>query len=535
MNFVYKADNLPIILFSMIETFINAFEIVKLDNVIITRDDNKINYINNEITYVIDIKNNCKVSTDNKYLGDHINRIKQINIATEEDILDSIQKLNDILLNPYEYCTVSGEKIEIYIDKISYNDKYFDEFCNIVTDNTLKDSFNDDKTAFNFIISTGIHCLCLEESRRKIFMNPEPKLIKDFIEFKKNIYVEKINDITSVILKADNDYDIYKELDNEKYYFLKYLIKTNKTVLKCSKNNLDNSKIVDELPLNILDIKDHLVVNVINPPIIEDEFNKEEPEFMFHGSGLANWYGILRNGLKNCSGTNMQVHGQVYGKGIYLSPYSSTALGYASGGLNGCAIVQIRGKKESYMKTPYIYVVPNEADVILKYIIFSKNAITYNPKERSKQTFFGHIDEYYTRTRKAEILTSRELTNNIIITKRMNKETSELKKLGFDIELDINKFKFNKDGIIGIVEYPDLYPSAPPIIRLITGNVKSKFITKNGLFTVPDIYLKYWTGNTKISKIINKVFESLEIVNDKELLSQEEAYKEYMTVHHRNI
>lgn len=519
----------------MIETFINAFEIVKPDNIIITRDDNKINYINNEITYTIDIGNNFKVSTDDRYLSDHINRIKQINVTTEEDILDSVQKLNDILLNPYEYCTISGEKIEIYTDKITYNDKYFDEFCNIVTDNILKDSFNDDKTAFNFIISTGIHCLCLEESKRKIFMNPEPKLIKDFNDLKKNINIEKINDITSAISKADNDYEIFKHLGNEKYYFFKYLVKTNKTVLKCSKNNLDNSKIVDDLPLNILDIKDHLVVNVINPPIIEDVFNKEEPEFMFHGSGLANWYGILRNGLKNCSGTNMQVHGQVYGKGIYLSPFSSTALSYASGGLNGCAIVQIRGKKESYMKTPYIYVVPDEKDVILKYIVFSKNAITYNAKEKNKKSFFEHIDEYYTRIRKAEILTSRNLENYVIITKRMNKETNELKKIGFNIELDTNKFKFEKDGIIGIVEYPDLYPSAPPIIRLIKGKVKCKFITKNGLFTVPDLYLKYWTGNTKISKIINKVFESLEIINCEDLLSQEEAYKEYMTVHHRNI
>jgi poly [ADP-ribose] polymerase 6/8 len=46
----------------------------------------------------------------------------------------------------------------------------------------------------------------------------------------------------------------------------------------------------------------------------------------FHGSRVENWHGIVRNGLKNASGSKLQVNGAVYGKGIYLSPDAQFSL-----------------------------------------------------------------------------------------------------------------------------------------------------------------------------------------------------------------
>eukprot|EP01088_Endostelium_zonatum_P019373 TRINITY_DN6651_c0_g1_i1.p1 TRINITY_DN6651_c0_g1~~TRINITY_DN6651_c0_g1_i1.p1 ORF type:complete len:758 (-),score=164.01 TRINITY_DN6651_c0_g1_i1:35-2308(-) len=51
--------------------------------------------------------------------------------------------------------------------------------------------------------------------------------------------------------------------------------------------------------------------------------------FAFHGSRVENWHSILRNGLKNASGTKLQVNGAAYGSGIYLSPESSVSFGYS--------------------------------------------------------------------------------------------------------------------------------------------------------------------------------------------------------------
>jgi hypothetical protein len=46
------------------------------------------------------------------------------------------------------------------------------------------------------------------------------------------------------------------------------------------------------------------------------------------GSSIENWHCILRQGLKNASGTKLQVNGAAYGNGIYLSPHFGTSLGY---------------------------------------------------------------------------------------------------------------------------------------------------------------------------------------------------------------
>eukprot|EP00760_Papus_ankaliazontas_P013157 PhM_4_TR15655/c0_g1_i1/m.61338/K15258/PARP6_8; poly [ADP-ribose] polymerase 6/8 len=56
---------------------------------------------------------------------------------------------------------------------------------------------------------------------------------------------------------------------------------------------------------------------------------KHGTEWAFHGSRAENWHSILRNGLKNASGTNLQLNGQAYGKGIYLSPSASVSFGYS--------------------------------------------------------------------------------------------------------------------------------------------------------------------------------------------------------------
>lgn len=41
--------------------------------------------------------------------------------------------------------------------------------------------------------------------------------------------------------------------------------------------------------------------------------------YAFHGSVIENWHSILRNGLKVASGTNLQLNGSAYGKGVYCS------------------------------------------------------------------------------------------------------------------------------------------------------------------------------------------------------------------------
>jgi poly [ADP-ribose] polymerase 6/8 len=69
------------------------------------------------------------------------------------------------------------------------------------------------------------------------------------------------------------------------------------------------------------------------PPEKEAKFQllkkQHGSKFAFHGSPIENWHSILRVGLKNASGTKLQLNGAAYGSGIYMAANSSTSSGYS--------------------------------------------------------------------------------------------------------------------------------------------------------------------------------------------------------------
>ena len=50
------------------------------------------------------------------------------------------------------------------------------------------------------------------------------------------------------------------------------------------------------------------------------------------GSHIENWHSIMRAGLINASGTQLEMNGAAYGKGVYLSPQASLSFGYSAMG-----------------------------------------------------------------------------------------------------------------------------------------------------------------------------------------------------------
>ena len=56
---------------------------------------------------------------------------------------------------------------------------------------------------------------------------------------------------------------------------------------------------------------------------------KHGTTFGFHGSVHSNWHSILRNGLKNASGSKFQLNGAAHGSGVYLHRNSSYSYGYS--------------------------------------------------------------------------------------------------------------------------------------------------------------------------------------------------------------
>ncbi|KAK6179519.1 hypothetical protein SNE40_011853 [Patella caerulea] len=77
----------------------------------------------------------------------------------------------------------------------------------------------------------------------------------------------------------------------------------------------------------------HQFLLLSSPPAKEAKFlsykEKYGSTYAFHGSSIENWHSIIREGLIVASGTNKQMNGSAYGKGIYLSPSSSVSFGYS--------------------------------------------------------------------------------------------------------------------------------------------------------------------------------------------------------------
>ncbi|KAM6959374.1 protein mono-ADP-ribosyltransferase PARP8 [Aplochiton taeniatus] len=77
----------------------------------------------------------------------------------------------------------------------------------------------------------------------------------------------------------------------------------------------------------------HQFLLLSSPPAKESNFRAAKnlfgSTFAFHGSHIENWHSIVRNGLVVASNTRLQLHGAIYGNGIYLSPMSSISFGYS--------------------------------------------------------------------------------------------------------------------------------------------------------------------------------------------------------------
>jgi len=95
----------------------------------------------------------------------------------------------------------------------------------------------------------------------------------------------------------------------------------------------------------------------------------ETKTYIFHGSGEENWFSIIRNGLKSCSGTAWQKNGAAHGKGIYMGKTIETSIGYC--GYSGPQILAVYKWKDKAIETGTIMVLKDASDIELQYIVIA--------------------------------------------------------------------------------------------------------------------------------------------------------------------
>lgn len=183
---------------------------------------------------------------------------------------------------------------------------------------------------------------------------------------------------TSQILKKELD-----KVDPLAFPLLKWILTSNRA-------HLARLKTTEQIP-GCGTVAQFLLLS--SAPALERAFTdakaKQGAFKAYHGSGFANWHSILRNGLKNLSGTNLMSSGAAYGNGIYLAETSGVSSGYAQAakgwknskygevGLSCISLCEVINA--GYTAQPY-YVVPVDNHVVTRYLFI------YNPQNRHHTT-----------------------------------------------------------------------------------------------------------------------------------------------------
>uniref|UniRef100_G3ULJ8 Poly [ADP-ribose] polymerase n=1 Tax=Loxodonta africana TaxID=9785 RepID=G3ULJ8_LOXAF len=178
----------------------------------------------------------------------------------------------------------------------------------------------------------------LESPRKVVIFEPYPSVVDPndpqmlALNPRKKNYdrvMKALDSITSIREMTQAPYlEIKKQMDKQDplaHPLLQWVISSNRShIVKLPVNRKQQLKFMHT---------PHQFLLLSSPPAKESNFRAAKKlfgsTFAFHGSHIENWHSILRNGLVVASNTRLQLHGAMYGSGIYLSPMSSISFGYS--------------------------------------------------------------------------------------------------------------------------------------------------------------------------------------------------------------
>lgn len=397
--------------------------------------------------------------------------------------------------------------------KICGSVECYEKSCAVnMGDDYLSTKFNEQENVSKFLLETAYNAVTSPKCADIYtpYPNTSKKVEKDNSKIVKKLIVKKlqeyfaantINDLFD-ILGSLEDEEIIEMVGKEVYAFAKYTLMVNKFLMK---------------PVQMFKANKLQTFEVFHDKGEFDERVKVEGHsFLYHGSGLQNWYSIMMNGLKVFSGTKMMANGAAYGKGIYLSDMCHFSSGYSAGaGIVG--VFEVIGNKGNYKKTNAIYVVPDEQLCRLKYILSGN--IGYDVMRVVDDKFNRKIHEEL----KVEKTFCTAMSNKRLLT-----ELKKVKKIdGDDLEFDVDDMnimkwlvkiknidpesplhkdlqKIGMNGIEMELTFPDNYPMLPPFVRVLRPRFqfRSGHITSGGSLCLKLLSASNWSPAYSIENLM---------------------------------
>ncbi len=338
----------------------------------------------------------------------------------------------------------------------------------------------------------------------------------------------------------DSDIKLMEILGKDLYILIRFIL------LSCTCTiELDKSEEI--FGLKNTDMKIYKLFNSSD----EEKFNvgKQKTSYLFHGSNWSNWYSILRNGLKICSGTVLETAGMAHGRGLYLSDNSGLSFNYGRSGSTSVIGVYEVIDAQKYYKVSNIFVVDDETQVLQKYLLILP-AKNQHLTEKINTAFLKTIHEEQNNTNQ---IYNKKCIMKIIKEYRLLKSN---KNLNFRIDVNPNSpynwkiFITKFDGNVSIMsdmkrlnvkeielelKFGNNYPFAPPFIRIVTPMFENLtgHITSHGAICNEILSSKGWIPTCSIEMlliiIISEISEDgrIDIVNYNKSYDYEESKKSF--------
>lgn len=484
-------------------------------NVVIVSDKNKVWF----------------VSADDTLESEHFTKI------VGEWELDKLPEMVTFIesVDIMNYCIVCHKKMEFQSDRLVScgEDKCLYKYEELIIGNILTEKIKEDADKCRFLLESAIDAMTC--ARKMDIFEPFPQYFMKYeVEEMKRGSVSKLSGANcdgaknfKMIDKTLEGFNISKYIETATTCLTDAELAevTGKDLYVLMRFVLMSCKVDIVANDDLLGIKGDKfkVYKIIHPEDKEDEFKKisgdVKTDYLFHGSGWCNWYSILRNGLKNCSKSKLQLCGAAYGNGIYLSSTTTLSFNYGLSGDKSVIGVFELINKDSYKKTDIIYVVDDEKILIQRYLLLIP--------VKHRDSVLKQIDGIFNKQIHEEKLNAAVKYNKKSIA-RIVKEYKMLSKLkpenfSFRIELDFNyPFLWNifignlkedyliaqdmkKYGVKEIqmeIRFENSFPFTAPFLRIVLPHfaVLTGHITSKG--SVCNEILARWSPSCSIESLV---------------------------------
>jgi len=390
-----------------------------------------------------------------------------------------------------------------------------------------------DQDVFKLLLRTAFYAVI--SNRRDLIYNPRPLLLEknayqkglDFWTYLESIKLnktkkvdEQVNMLVNDILKSDSDNELFNHWGSEYYGWIKHIIVSNRTMMR--KGDLfsqrDISEVVSVCKTSTMSIDNLVQIKIEHHPKVEETFKSRSNKtcYLYHGSSSECWYSILRNGLKNASGSSLQVNGAVHGAGIYMSDTINVSIGYSRGQEIVLAVCEVLGERNIYKKTTGIYTCKDESAVLLRYLLVFPSTCDKFITLLLDNKFGGGLEkDNQERTLKVKQVRNTRLPNEIKRIKTDNNfevyenGDSELliKIKNLDNELLSNNLSFyGIDGITIKMIFPDDYPLGVPFLFIEEPQLlcDTGQITEHGAVAIDCLTPNNWRPVLNIVELIRR-------------------------------